>query len=267
MQSLNRMQETLEDAIWVLKSHAESSQQNPAGLSMGSYPPVSYPQALTDQLQNAPIDGSHVAIESANNILASGILPPSASHPPPLGPPAEPKPSKPKSESKGKKRPKVEIEKEEGFSDDEEKELGSGDKVARESERRHANNARERIRVRDINEAFKELGRMCSLHLKNDGPQTKLTALHQAVTIITSLEQQVRERNLNPKAACLKRRGEEEKLGEEPPDRRMALGMGDASKRGQQRRGSQAMRRPGLELGYPDPLDATGGMDPGIFSH
>ena len=57
------------------------------------------------------------------------------------------------------------------------------------------------------------------------------------------------ERNLNPKAACLKRRGEEEKLGEEPPDRRMALGMGDASKRGQQRRGSQAMRRPGLELG------------------
>ena len=45
------MQETLEDAILVLKSHAESSQENPAGLSMGSYPPVSYPQALTDQLQ------------------------------------------------------------------------------------------------------------------------------------------------------------------------------------------------------------------------
>ncbi|XP_078677165.1 transcription factor 12-like [Branchiostoma floridae x Branchiostoma belcheri] len=79
----------------------------------------------------------------------------------------------------------------------------------RERDRRAANNARERLRVRDINEAFRELGRMCSLHLNTDKPQTKLTTLHQAVEVITDLERQVRERNLNPKAACLKRREEE----------------------------------------------------------
>uniref|UniRef100_A0A669DYN2 Transcription factor 4 n=1 Tax=Oreochromis niloticus TaxID=8128 RepID=A0A669DYN2_ORENI len=82
-------------------------------------------------------------------------------------------------------------------------------KMERERERRMANNARERLRVRDINEAFKELGRMVQLHLKSDKPQTKLLILHQAVAVILSLEQQVRERNLNPKAACLKRREEE----------------------------------------------------------
>ena len=49
-----------------------------------------------------------------------------------------------------------------------------------------------RLRVRDLNEAFKELGRMCTLHLKTDKPQTKLTVLHQAVAVITSLEHQVR---------------------------------------------------------------------------
>ncbi|KPM04566.1 daughterless-like protein [Sarcoptes scabiei] len=67
-----------------------------------------------------------------------------------------------------------------------------------------------KIRVRDINEAFKELGRMVVMHLKSpDKAQTKLNILHQAVDVITSLEQQVRERNLNPKTACLKRREEE----------------------------------------------------------
>lgn len=65
-------------------------------------------------------------------------------------------------------------------------------KMEREKERRVANNARERLRVRDINEAFKELGRMCQLHLNHDKPQTKLVILHQAVNVILSLEQQVR---------------------------------------------------------------------------
>lgn len=74
-------------------------------------------------------------------------------------------------------------------------------------------------------------------HLKTDKPQTKLGILNMAVEVIMTLEQQVRgnfcfttrklkffscfsfslvvERNLNPKAACLKRR-EEEKAEDGP---------------------------------------------------
>ncbi|XP_076011741.1 transcription factor 12 [Genypterus blacodes] len=92
--------------------------------------------------------------------------------------------------------------------------LNPEQKAECERGRRMANNARERLRVRDINEAFKELGRMVQLHLKSEKPQTKLLILHQAVTVIMSLEQQVRERNLNPKAACLKRREAEKVSGD-----------------------------------------------------
>uniref|UniRef100_A0A3Q3GN70 Transcription factor 12 n=1 Tax=Labrus bergylta TaxID=56723 RepID=A0A3Q3GN70_9LABR len=111
--------------------------------------------------------------------------------------------------------------------------LNPEQKAERERERRMANNARERLRVRDINEAFKELGRMCQLHLKSEKPQTKLLILHQAVAVILNLEQQVRERNLNPKAACLKRR-EEEKVSRGSIDAQQAhtgvhSGLTDAS--------------------------------------
>ncbi|KAK7476871.1 hypothetical protein BaRGS_00031874 [Batillaria attramentaria] len=88
-------------------------------------------------------------------------------------------------------------------------------KAERERLRRQANNARERVRVRDINEAFKELGQMVTMHTTSSQPLTKLMVLQQAVNVITALESQVRERNLNPKAACLKRR-EEEKTEELP---------------------------------------------------
>ncbi|KAM4888225.1 transcription factor E2-alpha isoform 6-T7 [Thomomys bottae] len=116
--------------------------------------------------------------------------------------------------------------------EDEDDLLPPEQKAEREKERRVANNARERLRVRDINEAFKELGRMCQLHLNSEKPQTKLLILHQAVSVILNLEQQVRERNLNPKAACLKRR-EEEKVSGVVGDPQMALsathpGLGEA---------------------------------------
>ncbi|XP_007571262.1 transcription factor 3a isoform X13 [Poecilia formosa] len=97
--------------------------------------------------------------------------------------------------------------------EDDDEDLPVEIKAEREKARRLANNARERLRVRDINEAFKELGRMCQLHLSYEKPQTKLIILQQAVTVILNLEQQVRERNLNPKAACLKRREEEKVPG------------------------------------------------------
>ena len=91
-------------------------------------------------------------------------------------------------------------------------------KAAKDKERRSSNNTRERIRIRDINEALTELGRVCmSLKpnameamglamdkegIKNDDkPQTKLGVLNMAVEVITALERQVRERNLNTSAA------------------------------------------------------------------
>merc|ERR550539_1810580 len=58
------------------------------------------------------------------------------------------------------------------------------DSKDKEVDRRWANNQRERVRIRDINEALKELGRICASHQKSDKPMTKLG-------------------NLNPKVACL----------------------------------------------------------------
>uniref|UniRef100_A0A8D2ZE00 Transcription factor 12 n=1 Tax=Scophthalmus maximus TaxID=52904 RepID=A0A8D2ZE00_SCOMX len=97
-----------------------------------------------------------------------------------------------------------------GTSITEDEDLNPEQKAERERERRSANNARERLRVRDINEAFKELGRMCQLHLKSEKPQTKLLILHQAVAVILSLEQQVRGQC---PVICFYRREEEKVSG------------------------------------------------------
>ncbi|XP_061652350.1 transcription factor E2-alpha-like isoform X4 [Phyllopteryx taeniolatus] len=89
--------------------------------------------------------------------------------------------------------------------------LTAEEKEQRERERRLANNARERVRVRDINEAFRELGRMCQVHLQSDKAQTKLVILQQAVQVILGLENQVRGRLPQEKRGG-------ESVGRGPPD-------------------------------------------------
>mgnify|MGYP003328648295 CR=1 FL=1 len=84
----------------------------------------------------------------------------------------------------GKSKRKLDKEEEESLTPEE--------RERRERERRTANNQRERLRVRDINDAFKDLGRMVQMHLKSDKPQTKLVILQQAVQVIHGLENEVR---------------------------------------------------------------------------
>ncbi|KAK8738404.1 hypothetical protein OTU49_003852 [Cherax quadricarinatus] len=222
----SRIDERLEDAVNVLQRHAETTGGiTGAGAHLGpsshggSLPP--YPSALDSHL-GAPPNSTFTTLGSHSQDLKGLGVPGlgesvkeklevktedlSSSHLPtttvagtmPAG-------------AKGGKRSRSS-----GSSTEDEECTDPETKALREKERRQANNARERVRVRDINEAFKELGRMCMIHCKNDKAQTKLNILHMAVEVITTLEQQVRERNLNPKAACLKRR-EEEKSDKLPP--------------------------------------------------
>jgi len=125
---------------------------------------------------------------------------------------------------KSKKTEEAEMEEDGSIDGDVDKDgFAQGKK---DTDRRWTNNQRERVRIRDINEALKELGRICSTHLKSDKPMTKLGIMNNAVDVIMTLEQQVRERNLNPKVACLKRR-EEGSSGESwtPPPGSGAPGM------------------------------------------
>ncbi|KAL4135186.1 hypothetical protein QTP88_006827 [Uroleucon formosanum] len=250
----SRMEERLDDAINVLRNHAESQALSLAGVqhsASGIVPlyhqhlgsphsatatvggvPNTYQTLSTCQDSDGPIkierlsnmkkrkeppDSSDTKPTSSDHLLVNNIV--NANSPPNNSPiyknskrprrycsSADEDNEDPSTKAhREKERRQANNVRESVDDESEDPEL----KVQREKERRQANNARERIRIRDINEALKELGRMCMTHLKTDKPQTKLGILNMAVEVIMSLEQQVRERNLNPKAACLKRREEE----------------------------------------------------------
>ncbi|XP_061046741.1 transcription factor E2-alpha isoform X4 [Eubalaena glacialis] len=245
----SKMEDHLDEAIHVLRSHAVGTAGDVHGLLPGH-------GALASGFAGAvmPLGGRHAGLvggshsedglSSSGGLVHNHVALPDLSRPPDsysdLGRGAAPGPGDIKRE---------EQEDEENVAadtaEDEKKDLKAPrartstedvlsleEKDLRDRERRMANNARERVRVRDINEAFRELGRMCQLHLKSDKAQTKLLILQQAVQVILGLEQQVRERNLNPKAACLKRR-EEEKVSGVVGDAQMVLsaahpGLGEA---------------------------------------
>ncbi|XP_024883968.1 transcription factor 12 isoform X1 [Temnothorax curvispinosus] len=239
-----RMEERLDDAINVLRNHAESQvalHLGPVGPHGGIYshtsPPqldhltsphsavtVTQPQGSYPGLTPTPDTDGSIKIERLPVTNAKYIPALEKRKDPPDSSGGETKPSSSElaaagvigaatvnstSQGKGTKRSRRYCSSADEDCDD------PGTKAVREKERRQANNVRERIRIRDINEALKELGRMCMTHLKTDKPQTKLGILNMAVEVIMTLEQQVRERNLNPKAACLKRR-EEEKAEDGP---------------------------------------------------
>lgn len=49
-----------------------------------------------------------------------------------------------------------------------------------------------RLRVKDINDAIKELGHMISVHTGSSQPMTRLMIVQEAVAVITGLEQRLR---------------------------------------------------------------------------
>jgi len=49
-----------------------------------------------------------------------------------------------------------------------------------------------RLRVKDINDAIKELGQMIAAHTGSGQPMTRLMIVQEAVSVITALEQQLR---------------------------------------------------------------------------
>uniref|UniRef100_A0AAG5D846 BHLH domain-containing protein n=1 Tax=Anopheles atroparvus TaxID=41427 RepID=A0AAG5D846_ANOAO len=216
----SRMEERLGDALDVLRNHCEpqvgvslasidpsaTASPYPTGSGAPLIPPSSQLQHDTpSELSAAPVKTERLPNSAAVNVNSKKRKEP---------PDSDTKPSSSvQGTAKGAKRQRKYCSS--ADDDDDDDDLDPVTKDRKERERRQANNARERIRIRDINEALKELGRMCMSHLKSDKPQTKLGILNMAVEVIMTLEQQVRERNLNPKAACLKRR-EEEKAEDGP---------------------------------------------------
>nr|KAF6402640.1 transcription factor 3 [Rousettus aegyptiacus] len=236
LHSLNKMEDHLDEAIHVLRSHAVGTAGDVHGLlpSHGALASsFASPVLPLGGRHDGLVGGSHSedSLAGSSSLLHSHVaLPGQPSVLPDLSRPPDSYSGLGRSGAGEIKREEKEDEENASVADTSEEEkkelkpprtrtssteevLSLEEKDLRDRERRMANNARERVRVRDINEAFRELGRMCQLHLKSDKAQTKLLILQQAVQVILGLEQQVRERNLNPKAACLKRREEEKVSG------------------------------------------------------
>ncbi|XP_062843682.1 transcription factor 3a isoform X2 [Trichomycterus rosablanca] len=258
LQSLNKMEDCLGEALRVLRNHAVGSGLNTdihsllnaaggaAGLGAlsqsfslhgrpSSMVPNHHEESASGTSPNALLQGHHTSSQApaSSQPEAFTSLPGSLTRSSSVDIKREEKEDdenslvndKSEDDKKDGKMSRTRTSLDDDDDDEDDEDLPPEMKAEREKERRVANNARERLRVRDINEAFKELGRMCQLHMNNEKPQTKLLILHQAVNVILSLEQQVRERNLNPKAACLKRR-EEEKATGIGGDPQMQLGGG-----------------------------------------
>lgn len=202
-----RMEERLDDAINVLRNHAEAPELYPQDMHH-----THNPQTVSRLGVAGAIPHLHTEppVKMERHVLPNTKK---RKEPPDSGLDSKPSSSGSADALAGKQSANKRSRR--YCSSADEDDMDPDTKAARERERRQANNVRERIRIRDINEALKELGRMCMTHLKSDKPQTKLGILNMAVEVIMTLEQQVRERNLNPKAACLKRR-EEEKAEEAP---------------------------------------------------
>jgi len=183
----------LDDALNIMKSHAIHDPNNTDYVPPDGVPPYGPPPGIGPPPPLFPHPNLSRKRKADSEDLVS---------PPPYDNPHSPASGVPRVTSSGQgkgggggKRKKV---------SDSESDGGQGGGKEKEKDRRFSNNARERMRIRDINDALNELGRVCmSLKPAGDKPQTKLGVLNMAVEIINNLEGQVRERNINPNAVCL----------------------------------------------------------------
>jgi hypothetical protein len=180
---------TIAEVPTILGSHHASNISIPAAYSAAASP---FPRAATESAKSPP------------SIFG---LPPMEEQQPSSSSCSSSTSSMGKGGARGRPRSKK-ARRSEDAENAEDDSLDPEEKDRKDKDRRWSNNQRERVRIRDINEALKELGRICSSHMKADKPMTKLGIMNNAVDVILNLEQQVRERNLNPRVACLKRREE-----------------------------------------------------------
>ncbi|XP_023348954.1 proline-rich receptor-like protein kinase PERK5 [Eurytemora carolleeae] len=173
----------LDDALNILKSHAEPFTDpgivDPAYTAAGPPPPLLPPPNMKRKIMEEFFPMSPYDSEPSSPL---------------------PRVSSSSTQRGGKRRKNANSSDDDGSIDPE-------TKGHRDKDRRYSNNARERMRIRDINDALNELGRVCMMLKSNKGdkPQTKLGVLNMAVDVINTLESQVRERNLNPTTVCMNR--------------------------------------------------------------